>query len=580
MQRMLLAILTSFFTTTLFAQISVNIEISGIEKSMEDNVRLFLSIEQQKKYQLLNEGLLRRLHKKAPQEIAKALQPFGYYRPVIESQIKKNPTEQDPNQWLASYTIDPGPPLLVAEFNFILSNDISNDPEFKKLVKNVPFHEGSTFSHIEYDEFKTSLARAASELGYFNARFSEHRVEINLDTYQVSIYLNYEGGARYFFGKVTLNQDILHADLLQRYIPFEKGEAYSLNQLIELQQALNDSYYFQTVEVSPGEPLHDSNEIPITVKLTPRKRHRFSFGLGYGTDTGARAKFGWEMPRFNKNGHRIETDANVSQIGYSVVTNYRVPIYNPRTDQLIYTAGIINETVEDTESTLRTIGVTLKHSRDEWRESISLNYQQEDFVVADDSGVSILLIPGINWSRTWGNNFIDALDGLRFDIDLRGASEEIVSDTSFSQLSSKLKFITSISKRNRIITRGTLGGTWTDAFQELPTSVRFFAGGAQSVRGYSYRSLGPVDEDGKVVGGKYLLVGSIEFEHNFTNKWGMAIFYDVGNAINNLNDELAIGAGFGFRWKSPVGPIRLDLASALSLDGNPWRIHVTIGPDL
>lgn len=222
MQRLLLAILTSFFTTALCAQISVNIEISGIKKSLEDNVRLFLSIEQQKNHKLLNEGGLRRLYKKAPQEIAKALQPFGYYRPVIESQIKKIPTEQASNQWLVSYTINPGPPLLVAEFNFTLSNEISNDPEFQKLVKNVPFHKGSRFNHIEYDEFKTSLAKLASERGYFNARFSKHRVEINLNSYQANITLNYDGGARYNFGEVTLKQDIIHAELLQRYIPFEK----------------------------------------------------------------------------------------------------------------------------------------------------------------------------------------------------------------------------------------------------------------------------------------------------------------------------------------------------------------------
>ena len=580
MQRLLLAILTSFFTTALCAQISVNIEISGIKKSLEDNVRLFLSIEQQKNHKLLNEGGLRRLYKKAPQEIAKALQPFGYYRPVIESQIKKIPTEQASNQWLVSYTINPGPPLLVAEFNFTLSNEISNDPEFQKLVKNVPFHKGSRFNHIEYDEFKTSLAKLASERGYFNARFSKHRVEINLNSYQANITLNYDGGARYNFGEVTLKQDIIHAELLQRYIPFEQGTPYSLNQLIELQHALNDSKYFQTAEVSPGELLQNSIEIPITVKLTPRKRNRFSFGLGFGTDTGGRAEFGWEMPRVNKSGHRFETDANVSQIGYSVVANYRVPIYNPRTDQLIYTTGIINETVEDTESTLRTVGVTLKHGRGEWRESISLNYQKEDFIVADDSGVSILLIPGINWTRIWGNNFIDVLAGLRFDIDFRGASESLVSDTSFFQAVGNLKFITSLNSRNRIITRGTLGSIWTDEFNKLPTSVRFFAGGAQSVRGYSYRSLGPVDESGKVVGGRNLLVGSIEFEHSFTSQWGVAVFYDAGNAIDDFNDELAKGTGFGFRWKSPVGPIRLDFASALSLDGNPWRIHVNIGPDL
>ena len=117
-------------------------------------------------------------------------------------------------------------------------------------------------------------------------------------------------------------------------------------------------------------------------------------------------------------------------------------------------------------------------------------------------------------------------------------------------------------------------------FLELPTSVRFFTGGSQSVRGYAYHSLGPVDEDNEVIGGKHLLVGSIEFEHSFSNKWGLALFYDTGNAIDNFADSLEQGAGFGFRWKSPVGPVRIDFANAISTAGKAWRLHINIGPDL
>lgn len=576
MRRIVLALLTSFFTTALLAQTNVNIEINGIDKLLEDNVRLYLSIEQQKNHPLLSEGRLHRLHKKAPQEIANALKPFGYYRPLIDTKLTKSSADQ----WLATYVIDPGPPLPVAAFNFTISEEMAKDEKFQTLMQKSSLHKGDVFSHLQYEEFKSSMAKLASERGYFNARFTEHRVEIDLDVYEVRIFLSYDGGHRYRFGEVHLDQNVINSELLQRYIPFERGTPYTLNQLIELQQALNDSNYFQTVEVSPGEPLDNSNEIPITVKLTPRKRHRFSFGLGFGTDTGARGKFDWEMPRINSSGHRFDSDTQISQIGYSVIANYRVPIYNPRTDQLIYSAGIFNETIDDRESTLRSLGISLKHRRKEWRETISLNYQQEDFIVADDSGRSILLIPGINWSRTWGSNFIYVLDGVRFDIDLRGANKELFSDNDFAQLQSNIKFITSLGKHNRFITRGTLGSTWSDEFHELPSSVRFFAGGAQSVRGYSYKSLGPVDASGEVIGGKYLLVGSIEFEHMFISKWGLAVFYDVGSAIDDFNDDLEKGAGFGLRWKSPVGTIRVDMANALSRDGNPWRLHIDIGPDL
>jgi len=212
--------------------------------------------------------------------------------------------------------------------------------------------------------------------------------------------------------------------------------------------------------------------------------------------------------------------------------------------------------------------------------SIALNYQQEDYTVADVNDDSSLLMPGVNWSRTWGKNFIYTIDGLRFDLGLRGASDKLASDTSFMQWQGGLKAISAINDRNRFIARGRLGGIRTSAFNELPSSVRFFTGGAQSVRGYAYQSLGPVDADGKVIGGRYLMVGSIEYEHSFNGKWGVALFYDGGNALNNLRNDLERGAGIGLRWKSPVGPVRIDLASAISRDGQPWRIHINIGPDL
>ena len=576
LQRVLLTLLLCLCSATVFAQASVVVEISGIEKPLEENVRLFLSIEQQKDNALLSEGRLRRLHKKALLEISSALQPFGYYRPVVESSL----TLISPERWKASYQIDPGPALRIAELNITISETMRNDPEFETLLSKLPLHKGDVFDHLQYENIKSSLARLAAERGYFNAQFVEHRVEIDLDNYEARVFLNYAGDVRYRFGEVTLQQDVLDDDLLRRYIPFETGSPYTLGELIDLQQALNDSDYFRTVEVSPGQALADSDEIPVTVALTPRKRHRYSFGLGYGTDSGARTKFGWQIPRVNTKGHRFDTELKLSQIGYSLSANYRVPVLNPRTDQMIYSAGVINEKTDTSDSTVRTVGASLKRSRGDWRESISLNYQQEDFIIADTSGDSTLLMPGISWSRTWGDSFIYAIDGLRFDISFRGASDKVVSDTNFFQAQGGIKAINTPIRNNRIIARGSIGSTWTDNFNQLPSSVRFFAGGSQSVRGYSYQSLGPVDADGDVIGGKYLMTGSIEFEHYFESKWGAAVFYDAGNAMDSFSDKLARGVGFGMRWQSPIGTVRIDLASALTLDGNPWRIHINIGPDL
>lgn len=572
----LLLMLSVLYSTTLYAQVNLNVEIHGVTAELENNIRLLLSVEQQKNHPMLSEGRLQRLHAKARQEIGSALQPYGYYSPTIQAELM----QPESGQWLAKYSVDTGPPLPVAKFDFVINDELKQDADFQQLIAELPLKQGDTFDHLKYESIKSTLAKFTAERGYVHARFVKHRVEIDLNAYEARVELHYDSGPRYRFGEVLLQQDLLDDELLRRYIPFERGSPYSLNLLIDFQQALNDSDYFSRVEVSPGQALDEANEIPVDVALTPRKRHRYTLGLGYGTDTGARAKFGWEIPRFNSKGHRISTEAKVSEIGYSLGVQYRVPVLNPRTDQIIYKAGIVNEVTDTSDSTIRMVGASLNRGRGHWRESIALDYQQEKFIVADDEGESSLLIPSVSWSRTWGSDFIYTLDGVRFDIRFRGASDKVISDTSFFQFQGGLKGITSIGKTNRIIARGQLGSTRTDNFHQLPSSVRFFAGGAQSVRGYAYQSLGPTDASGKVVGGKHLMVGSIELEHSFSNKWGAAIFYDAGNAINDMTEKLERGAGTGLRWNSPIGPVRIDLAYAVSQPDQPWRIHINIGPDL
>lgn len=563
------------------SQVNVSVVISGLDKQLEDNVRLFLSVEQQKNSDLLSQGRLQRLQQKAPQEISRALQPFGYYRVKVDAKLDK----LEGGGWQVSYHIDPGPRIRVGVFDVKLAGEMNNDPAFIELMDSLRLRPGAPFKHTDYENMKSELARLASERGYVTAKFTRHQVEVDLESYSANIYLHFEGGARYQFGAVTFSQMVLDESLLRRYLTFQQGDPFHLDRLLELQQALNDSDYFSVVEVSSGQPDAVNLQVPVDIQLTARKRHRLSLGLGYGTDTGARASFGWQIPRYNEQGHHINTQASISQLGYSLSTQYSVPIYNPRTDQLIYSAGQVNEKTDSSESTLKTIGVSINRKKGLWRSTLSLNYQQEDFTVADVDDQTTLFIPGMNWSRVWGKEFwgnqvINFFDGVRLDLGVRLAGTDLLSDVDFSQYNGSIKSINRLAAAHRIISRGRLGYTNTQDFDRLPASIRYFAGGAQSVRGYSYQSLGPLDENGDVTGGQYLIEGSIEYEYSINPRWGIALFMDAGNAVNNLDDELERGAGFGLRWNSPIGPVRFDFASAISRADKPWRLHINIGPDL
>ena len=147
------------------------------------------------------------------------------------------------------------------------------------------------------------------------------------------------------------------------------------------------------------------------------------------------------------------------------------------------------------------------------------------------------------------------------------------------QAEAKGKWIRSVGERGRVIARAEAGSTWIDDADLLPVSARFFAGGDQSVRGYDYQDLGPVDASGEVVGGKHLLFGSLEYEHRIVGNWGVAVFVDTGNAFDDFSERLETGAGIGLRWESPIGMVRIDVAAAVSQD-NAIRLHFTLGPDL
>ncbi|MDH5346248.1 MAG: BamA/TamA family outer membrane protein, partial [Gammaproteobacteria bacterium] len=190
-----------------------------------------------------------------------------------------------------------------------------------------------------------------------------------------------------------------------------------------------------------------------------------------------------------------------------------------------------------------------------------------------------LLILGANLESVIGREISRTIDGRRINLDLRGASDALVSDTSFLQFRATARWIRSLNDRTRIITRGRAGFTIKDSLSELPASVRFFTGGDRNLRGYDYQSIGPVDEDGVVIGASYVLEGSLEFDYLVRGNWAVAAFADIGSAFND-RPEFSRGVGLGLRWYSPVGPVRLDFAHPLDDPDSNFRLHVVLGPDL
>jgi len=444
----------------------------------------------------------------------------------------------------------------------------------------LPLVSGNKLDHTLYENTKSALLNLAAERGYFDAKLLNNEIRVDLKNNSADINLNIDSGLRYYFGKIKYIQTAFSEELLQRFVPFKENEPYTLSKFLTFENRLNDSDYFTKVNVKLRRDLSDDLTIPLEVILEPRKRTKYTAGLGFGSDTGTRIRLGVERRRINQFGHKANTEIKASKILNSVAIRYIIPLKNPQSDQVIISTGWEKEDVNDVESTKNSLGMSHTHLSRRWQKTYFINLERDKFIIGADRDKSTLVMPGLNWTHIRANDRINTTFGNRFVVEIRGGAETLGSSSSFLQTRLGAKFIRKLFAAGRIIARGDIGHSDVMDFDELPPSVRFFAGGDQSVRGYGFNDLGPVNSDGVVVGGKHLLVGSLEFEFSHDESWSTAVFYDAGNAMDDFSENLKHGSGVGVRYKSVVGLFRLDLASALSKPGNPWRLHLSIGVDL
>lgn len=576
----MIRIATVFFLSTLLhgpalaQEGPVRVQVEGLRRDVRSNVLAVLSIATAARERSVSADRVRRLHARAPGEIALALEPFGFYRPTVIPELR-----QDRRGWIAHYRIDPGPGLSIRRIDLAVHGPGADEPRVRRALAAFPLREGSVLQHGAYESGKLALVTAAAEQGYLDAAYDTSEIRIDLEAYHADVVLHLRTGPRFQFGAVSFRQDAVDPALLENYVTFRRGEPFDMTPLMDLQTALSGGPYFSRVEVLPRRDQAEGLEVPIDVEFVPRKTQRYEVGAGYGTNTGPRATVGVEFRRLNRRGHRAEGELTASFLERSVAARWVIPSAHPRTEVLSFFVGYADLDPSTSESETLRAGASLGRSRARWREVFSLSFEREIFVVGPDTGTSNLLVAGGSWSRTKSNDRIFPTQGARGRFEIRGSARHVLSRTSFLQLRANGKLIRSLARRTRLIVRADLGATFTSSFRDLPPTVRFFAGGDQSVRGYGYLSLGPIDDAGNVIGGEALLVGSIEVEQRFLERWGIAAFYDAGNAIDFLSGSLKQGVGGGARWLSPIGLVRIDAALALSKSGSPLRIHLTIGPD-
>ncbi|MEG2128938.1 MAG: BamA/TamA family outer membrane protein [Acinetobacter sp.] len=403
--------------------------------------------------------------------------------------------------------------------------------------------------------------------------------------------------------KVTSSQEVTQ-DIVDesQFSGGQAPQAYALARTMPLTpEHENDDDERQKLE----EQTRIEKKIPVVVTLNADRLNSLETGIGYGTDTGARIRSQYRRAIVNKYGHAFDANVEVSQIRQSIDGRYSIPYKHPLNDYFNLVGGYEREERNDigpdinllVESAVLGGERVIKNPLGDWQHTIGVRYRLDRLTQKGDIDINELpdafkvsgidseqesLLFGYEISKTNSNSRLNPTIGFKQTYKLEMGTESLLSNANMAILTGGWRFIYSLgeNENHQFVGRADTSYIFTDDFNKVPYNLRFFTGGDQSLRGFDYKSLSP-EENGFKIGGQALGVGSLEYNYQFKDGWRAAIFSDFGNAYDKqFSNPTEYSMGVGIRWRSPIGPIRLDVASGISNDNNPIRLHFFIGSQL
>jgi len=557
---------------------NVRLQMTGLSGEPEKNVRARLSTITSD--EVTADGRFRSRVREAVKEGLKAL---GYYEPHIDFELKPPPAEGGRPVLLAKVTL--GEPVKIAGETIILRGGMRNDEDATKLVHDGKPKIGSVLNHGQYDQFKNSLSGLALRKGYFDGEYRKSQLGVAVERREAFWDIDYDSGQRYHFGPVTFKGSQIRDDYLQNLLPFKPGDYYDSRDLAELNRRLSATGWFNSVVVAPDfDKGHDSKVLPMLGVVTPRTENTIETGLGYSTDVGPRVKATWKKPWVNSRGHSFSTSANISAPEQQLDFSYKMPLLKSPLEQYYLIQGGLKRTdLNDTKSDSTTLAASRYwDSSSGWQRAINLRWSLDHFTQGAVTDTTMLLYPGVSVNRTRSRGGLMPVwgDSQRYSLDVSNTTWG--SDVDFAVVQAQNVWIRTLAEKHRFVVRGNLGWIETSDFDKVPPDLRFFAGGDRSIRGYKYKGISPHDDEGKLTGASKLATGSLEYQYNVTGKWWGAVFVDSGEAVNDITQSnFKTGAGFGVRWQSPVGPIKLDIARPIGdQDARNLQFYIGLGPEL
>lgn len=513
-----------------------------------------------------------------------AMQAYGYYDAKWKVSTEKSGKKQD----LLRFSIIPGQPIRVRKINLQKTGAGSNIPVITRLFNQFPLKDGAVLDQLDYEEWKGKAIAVLNKQGYAKAEYTRHEILIDKKAFWSEIYLWLNTGPRFRFGSITVHGAVHYPRwFVERYVSFKPGDWYAPAALAVTQSNLRNADRFSDISVHGDIRAEKNNTVPVIINLKSMPAQHIKVGAGYSTDIGPNAALIYDNYNAFDQAQHVRVSILAAQLNKNASILYKWPIGKNIGSEYVAQASYQNQTLSayDSNEILASAGRqwTLRDDNNRNRSSTLealLNFEQANYTVAGEVNNSFYIYPSLQYTVQDFRNILRPISGYSLTARTEGASKIWGSSADFVRFSARGTWRIRLSRQWVLGTRAKLGAMWLNGpITALPPNLRFFAGGQNSLPGYAYQSQGPLDSDGAVEGGRLLAVAGVNIQRFVSRNWAVVAFYDAGNAFNRFsNVRLLQDVGLGFRWYSPVGPIRFDLAHPLVNPQAPAvRIAFSVG---
>ncbi|SIT48891.1 Surface antigen (D15) [Paraburkholderia ribeironis] len=556
------------------AAASYKVDVQATPRSLRKLLETHLDIARFAKRADISDDQFAFLVTATPQQVRDLAATQGYFTPVVRTDVR---TVDDTRH--VTVSVEPGPQTIVTSVSLSFRGAVLTEDPAQENATRFAFslHEGEPFSQGDWDDAKNASLRVLQSRRYLGAKIYHSEALVDPRTHEAKLSVTYDSGPTFTLGQLDVSGTRRYPEQIVHNVnPITPGDVYDTRLVAELQRQLQNTPYFASVAIDVDSDPAKAADTPVHVKVSEFPFHSFRGGVGYSTDNGPLVQgaysylntFGKAWP-FILQG-RVDQTQQYGQIQLAMPPG-------PRAWTNSVLASYTTTDVSDTRIYSIRGGVQRSRSSQFLDYSFSLLYYQDRLDQnAAPPTTAHALVPAFSWTRRNTDDPLFPRKGNLIHVEAGFAIKGVLTDQTFIRGYARGQQYLPIGENDIVLVRAELGGVFTSGSSSgVPASLLFRAGGSNSVRGYGFQSIGN-DVAGSVLPTKYLVTGAAEYQHWFSHNWGAAAFFDIGTATDTWGEKVFFpGVGVGARWRSPVGPVNVDLAYGIR--NRSVRPYLTLG---